>query len=56
MTQRFGPWDDALNRELLDKIKEIVAEYRSDDGGYIFAEDALDAIAASINETEGTDL
>lgn len=56
MTQRFGPWDDAVNRELLEKIKDIVAEYRGDEIGEAFAEDALDAIAAAINEVEGTDL
>jgi len=57
MTQRFGPWDDAVNRELLTTIKTIVTNYRAGDSeDYLDGEDVVDAIASAINDVEGTDL
>jgi len=57
MAQRFGPWDDAVNRELLATIKTIVTNYRAGDSeDYLDGEDVVDAIASAINDVEGTDL
>lgn len=53
MAQRFGPWDDAINREMLAKIKAVSGEYSD---GVHSAEDAMLIIMETLNEYEGTDL
>lgn len=54
MTQRFGPWDDALNREVLNSIKKVVADHRKQDpdSEYFYAQDAIDQVGELFDELE----
>jgi hypothetical protein len=57
MSQRFAPWDDAINRQLLTSIKNIMRDHlkKDPDSDYFYAQDALDEIENQITETEGPD-
>lgn len=56
MPQKFGPWEDAVTREVYHKIIEVVKEFREGSDEYLDAEDALNRVAEVIMETEGIDL
>lgn len=55
MSQRFGPWDDALNREFLHDVKAEVYALRNGraNGDEVSPEEAIERIGELIDTLEG---